>query len=74
VKYRCKEAFSLDKYDDDGACTGECIDIEKGDAFELSEDAYRLIGGKETVRLDNDSTWLEVTEETLHKYFEEQPK
>lgn len=68
----CKNGFEIDKYDDDGFSTGRCMNIKKGTKFCLSDDKYRIIGGSDTVRLDSEGgIWLEISPDTLNKYFEE---
>lgn len=73
--YICKKTFQLEKFDDDGFSTGDYMDIHAGAMFERSESPFRVVGGKETVRLDgitaDEGTWLEIGEETLTEYFEE---
>ena len=73
--YICKETFQLEKFDDNGFSTGNYMDIHAGAMFERSESPRRVVGGKETVRLDgitaDEGTWLEISGETLAEYFEE---
>ncbi len=72
-KYKCMKSFCVDKYDDDGFLVeNETIVIEEGKIYELNENGYMMIGGKDHVHLDDadDGSWLEITKEHLEKYFE----
>lgn len=37
----------------------------------MSEEPYRVIGDKDSVRLDSDTQWLEISAETLAERFQE---
>lgn len=72
MKYKCKQSFCVDKYDDDGFLVdNEAIVIEEGKNYELDESGYMMIGGSDHVHLDtiDDSSWLEITNDDLEKYF-----
>jgi hypothetical protein len=71
MKYVCTKGFSFDKHDDDGFFTGEVINVEQGDEFDLSDSEFRTVGGKDSIRLENDNLWLELTREMLDSHFEE---
>ena len=49
----------------------EAIVIEEGKIYELDESGYMMIGGSDHVHLDtiDDSSWLEITNDDLEKYF-----
>ena len=71
--YICKETFQVEECDDDGFLTGYERTVEMGAMFQRSDDSFRINGGE--VRLDgitaDEGTWLEISEEFLHEYFEE---
>lgn len=70
--YKCIKGFSLEKCDDNGSTIdGEYTTVEEGSIWHIPEDAkYRFIGGD--VRLENDeSEWIEISEETLEEHFQE---
>ena len=46
--------------------------VEVGEVFQKSEEKFRCVGGTDSIRLENDNQWLEVTEETLNEYFKPQ--
>ena len=70
-QYICIKGFAVDKYDDNGFSTNEYNYINKNDVFQLSDSNYRIIGGYESIRLDNSNIWLEINKETLENYFRE---
>lgn len=69
--YRCKQDFALDAYDDDGFSLDEAITIEAGEVFQRSEDRFRVVGGSETIHLENDHAWIEITGDLLGQFFDE---
>ena len=71
INYRCKKELALAEYDDDGRCTETIMNVEPGEILQSSDDRYRLIGGPETVHLENAQHWIEIDAETLSEYFEE---
>ncbi len=72
MKYKCKQSFCVDKYDDDGFWVeNETIVIEEGKIYELDESGYMMFGGSDHVHLDaDDGSWLEITKGTLEECFE----
>lgn len=71
MKYKCKKSFSMTLFDENGfPVENEYIQIRAGDIFEKSDDPYRDIGGKDSVRLDNKDMWVEITPETLKQFFD----
>lgn len=68
-EYVCIKSFTVDQYDEDGFSTDIVWDIEEGELFLRSNAPYRLIGGKDTVRLENALRWIEISEETLAAHF-----
>lgn len=69
--YRCKQDFALDAYDDDGFSLDEAITIEAGEVFQRSESRFRIIGGSDTIHLENDHAWIEITGDLLEQFFDE---
>ena len=71
MKYICKESFPIDVYDDDGFCIPEkSMWVKEGTVFEKLDSDLRLVGGFDTIRLESEDTWIEITEERLNDYFE----
>ena len=70
MKYICTESFSVEMFDDDGFLTGEYLDINAGEEYETEDSSFRIIGGPDTIRLEcKNGNWLEITEETLNRFF-----
>ena len=70
--YVCTKELCLDKCDDDGFFVeNEYCFISVGSIFQMSEEPYRVIGDKDSVRLDSDTQWLEISAETLAEHFQE---
>ena len=74
-KYKCKENLCIEIRDDDGFSTGKYDAVQKDSIWQEDPyDMYRICGGPETVRLESvdpqNSYWLEITKETLERYFE----
>lgn len=74
-EYRCKKSFYIYRSDDNGMLTEKQFTVVKGSRWkEDTECKYRICGGPDTIRLDRiapkKNEWLEVTKETLEKYFE----
>ena len=68
MKYICTEDFSLQMYDEDGfIMEGELLEVHKGDIFSLNESNFRVLGTD--VRIENETTWLELTAADLARYF-----
>ena len=69
MKYRCKEAFEVDCYTDEGMLTIGRVEIACGSTWE-HDDETDIIGAG--VHLDNQETmeWLEISKEDLERYFE----
>ena len=70
AEYVCIKELCLDTYDDDGFFVeqGNAF-VEVGEVFQKSEEKFRCVGGKDSIRLENDKQWLEISEETLNEYF-----
>lgn len=69
-KYRCKERFCVELYDDGGF---QIMDkekvIEAGEEYILDESGSTIIGGE--VHLDKeDGSWLELSRESFEFLFE----
>ena len=69
--YRCKQDFELEAYDDDGFSLDKAITIEAGEVFQRSENRFRVVGGPETIHLENDHAWIEITGDLLEHFFDE---
>lgn len=70
MNYKCINAFSVDKCDDDGfTIENEHFSVPKDSVWTVSEDTFRCIDGE--IRLDNDKYgWLEMSSKHLVKDFE----
>ena len=73
VEYVCVKELCLDTYDNDGFFVeqGNAF-VEVGEVFQRSEEKFRCVGGADSIRLENDKQWLEISEETLNEYFKPQ--
>lgn len=74
--YRCKEAFILPKYDENGSIMeDEKMIINVGDIFEISKNRLELDRIIPAVKLIctgiHNPIWINVLPETIEKYFEE---
>lgn len=71
-KYRCKESFEVQMYDDDGRMEdGKTVMIKAGTVFTDKGDAY-VVGFRGDVHLEApDYTWLEISRSVLDECFEE---
>lgn len=76
VVYKCKEFFTLPKYDEDGFfMDNENIIINVGDRFEISKNKLELARVAPAIKLISTSTsnpiWIEIHPVTLKEFFEE---
>lgn len=76
VVYKCKESFTLPKYDEDGSLMeDENVLINVGDKFEISRNRLELARVKPAIKLIctdiHNPIWINVLPETIEKYFEE---
>ena len=70
-KYRCKESFEVQAYDDDGRMEEGTVTIKAGTVFMDKGDAY-VVGFRGDVHLEApDYTWLEISRRILDECFEE---
>lgn len=73
AEYVCIKELCLDTYDANGFLEEQNNTIIKvGEVFQRSEDDYRLVGDKDSIRLDSDRHWVEIDEKTLNEYFKPQ--
>ena len=70
MKYRCKETLYVDGFNDDGFEIGYEIDISVGEEFQRQDGPFRVLGESDSVRLTNENTWLEISQDTLDEHFE----
>lgn len=78
-RYRCKEAFTIRIYDDEGWSTDEYRTIPEGSVWERDENDWRMVSFWGSVRLLRDyrqegqivRQWLEISKERLAECFEE---
>lgn len=76
VVYKCKESFTLPKYDEAGFfMDNENIIINVGDKFEISKNKLELARVAPAIKLISTSTsnpiWIEIHPVTLKEFFEE---
>ena len=70
-KYKCTFTLELQEYDDDCFIVENSFKrIEVGEIWSVDELKYRLVGGKESVRLTRGLEWIEICQKTLAAYFE----
>lgn len=69
MKYKCVKTFTVDACDDDGFYVDGYIEIEVGEVYEVGNE--NIIDGE--IHLDgvNVNRWIEISKETLGKYFVE---
>ncbi len=68
MKYICTEDFSLQMYDEDGfIMEGKLLEVHEGDIFSSNDNNFRVLGNE--VRLENETTWLELTADDLARCF-----
>ncbi len=71
MKYQCIDNFALPLYDENGYITDNCMDVEEGSVWNLSEDKYRFCAAKDSIHLEHDDgRWLEITKNNFKRYFE----
>lgn len=76
VVYKCKESFTLPKYDEDGFfMDNENIIINVGDKFEISKNKLELACVAPAIKLISINTsnpiWINILPATIKEYFEE---
>jgi len=74
-KYKCKETFHLDKYDDNGFVMDKQMAVIKGSVWkEDTESQYNFTGNDNAIRLNRIAKkihqWIEVEQGTIDEYFE----
>lgn len=70
-KCKCIKECQFEIFDDDGFSTDKCQVVNIGTIFNIVDNPFRLVGDKDTIRLENDTDWLEITPKSFHKYFKE---
>lgn len=72
MKYKCKETFTVNNYDEDGALIeNEQHVVEAGDMYILDGSGSTIIGGEVHLDKIDGTSWLEITKEHLAEYFTE---
>lgn len=69
MKYTCTHGFCVPQYDEDGRSTADYLDVEPGDVYELVDMCRRFVGGPNSVRLEANGRWLEITHDRFRKCF-----
>lgn len=74
-KYKCKETFHLDKYDDNGFVMDKQMAVVKDSVWkEDTESQYNFTGNDNAIRLNRIAKkihqWIEVEQGTIDEYFE----
>jgi hypothetical protein len=68
MKYKCIRSFIVSRFNDYGFETGKYLHVKIDTIWEL-DDSHKIIGGQN--HLDNNSSWLEISDETLKSDFVE---
>lgn len=69
MKYKCIKTFDVEKYDEDGFSLNKPFIVKQGTIWEVDESGFRLVGDKESIRLESDYGWLEIDKDILDTYF-----
>ena len=70
--YKCKETFSLDKYDEDGILIeNESCVVEAGSLYKEVESGVSIIGGEVHLDSIDGKSWLEMSRVAVEELFEE---
>lgn len=70
AEYICVKELCLETYDNDGfRVENEFAFVDVGEVFQESEERFRCVGGQDSIRLENDTQWIEISKETLAKHF-----
>ena len=70
VAYVCVKPFTIAKVDEDGfTVDSERVVAKKGSIWYLVDKDTRMVGGAESVYLENSSSWIEITQERFQKCF-----
>lgn len=72
VKYKCKKAFLVDRYDENGFCEYEKqFEVNKKDIYTVVTVARPYTDNDEAIHLEDDSgNWLEIKPETITEHFD----
>lgn len=72
AEYICVKELCLETYDDDGfRVENENAFVDVGEVFEKSEERFRCVGSQDSIRLENDKQWIEISKETFDEHFAE---
>ena len=72
AEYVCVKDLCLATYDADGfRVENEFAFVVVGEVFQKSEEQFRCVGDNDTIRLENDNQWLEISKETFAEHFAE---
>ena len=68
--YTCVEPFAISKIDEDGyTVDSESIIPEKDSIWYRTEKDTRIVGGLDSIYLENSSAWIEITPERFKRHF-----
>ena len=71
-KYICTKPFAIQNYDDDGfIIENSYTNIDKGSVWEQDTSGFRMIGAIDSIRLENEQCWMEITKDTLMENFKQ---
>lgn len=71
TRYRCIEEFGIPMVEENGFETGENCFVEEGSTWRLDEET-NYIGGQNHLESDGELRWIEISDETLERCFEEE--
>ena len=69
MKYKCIKTFDVEKYDEDVFSLNKPFIVKQVTICEVDESGFRLVGDKESIRLESDYGWLEIDKDILDTYF-----
>ena len=69
IRYKCVKAFILDDYSDYGFYADRYMEIKTGEVYEVGNE--KIIDGEIHLNGVNVNRWIEISKETLEKYFVE---
>ena len=68
--YICIEPFTVSKVDEDGYMVdNETVTAEKNSVWYKVEKEVTMVGGPDSIYLENPSAWIEVTPKRFQKHF-----
>ena len=69
MKYKCIKTLYVGKYDEEGIFTGKKLVVPIGSIWEVDNYTPTIID--DYIRLESETTWIEITRSILSLHFEE---